>query len=104
VVLLDGEAETLTRRAVELALAGDPWAKGPRYRAGDEGGHPALAAAVITPDEAGTITAVVDSFVRTIETGDFERRLKIVEADLPGRRGDGRGMSDAGNAGYSIYR
>jgi Family of unknown function (DUF5681) len=29
-VLLDGEAEALTRKAVELALAGDPWTFSPR--------------------------------------------------------------------------
>src|SRR5258705_5367417 len=31
-VLLDGEAEALTRRAVELALADDPWTFSPRAR------------------------------------------------------------------------
>ncbi len=29
-VLLDGEADALTRRAVELAFAGDPWTFSPR--------------------------------------------------------------------------
>jgi hypothetical protein len=29
-ILLDGEAEALTREAVELALAGDPWTYSPR--------------------------------------------------------------------------
>jgi hypothetical protein len=29
-LLLDGEAEALTRKAVELALAGDPWTFSPR--------------------------------------------------------------------------
>jgi len=29
-ILLDGEAEALTRNAVELALAGDPWTFSPR--------------------------------------------------------------------------
>ena len=42
-----------------------------------------LAAGAITPGEAATIAAVVDTFVRAIETSDFERRLKIVEAGLP---------------------
>ena len=41
----------------------------------------ALAAGVITPGEAERIAAVVDTFVRAIETSDFERRLKIVEAE-----------------------
>ena len=35
----------------------------------------ALAAGTITPGEAATIAAVVDTFVRAIETSDFERRL-----------------------------
>ena len=43
----------------------------------------ALAGGVITPGEAGTIAAVVDTFVRAIETSDFERRL----AAGRGRRG-----------------
>ena len=29
-VLLDGEAEALTRKAVELTVAGDPWTFSPR--------------------------------------------------------------------------
>ena len=41
----------------------------------------ALAAGVITPGEAARIAGVVDTFVRAIETSDFERRLKIVEAE-----------------------
>jgi hypothetical protein len=40
----------------------------------------ALAAGAITPGEAATIAAVVDTVVRAIETSYFERRLKIVEA------------------------
>ena len=39
------------------------------------------AGGVITPAEAETIAAVVDTFVRAIETSDFERRLRLVEAD-----------------------
>ncbi len=37
--LLAGEAEALTRKAVELALVGDPWTFSPRHRPRDEGGH-----------------------------------------------------------------
>jgi hypothetical protein len=106
-VLLEGEAETLTRRAVELALAGDPTAMrlcierilppcreravklvlppiesaadiAPTMRAVTA----ALAAGVITPGEGQRIAATVDTFVRAIETGDFERRLRIVEAEV----------------------
>ena len=39
---------------------------------------------------------VVDTFVRAIETSDFERRLKIVEAELPARREDMPKMVGAG--------
>jgi hypothetical protein len=44
-VLLAGEAEVLTRKAVELALIGDPWTssprglKAPKHRRRDEGGY-----------------------------------------------------------------
>ena len=37
----------------------------------------------ITPGEAATIAAVVDTFVRATETGDVERRRKIIETELP---------------------
>jgi hypothetical protein len=118
-VLLDGEAEALTRRAVELAFAGDPtamrlcierilppcrersvkFALPPIESAADiaaamKAVTAALAAGVITPGEAGRIAAVVETFVRAIETSDFERRLKIIEeehaaqpADVPGMFG-----------------
>jgi hypothetical protein len=36
----------------------------------------------VVPGEAGTIAAVVDTFVRAIETSDFERRLRQVEAEV----------------------
>src|ERR1700736_4407573 len=121
--LLAGEAEALTRKAVELALVGDPtamrlcierilpqcreravkFALPPIESAADiapamKAVTSALAAGVITPGEAATIAAVVDTFVRAIETSDFERRLKIVEdehaaqaAHVPGMLGTGLG-------------
>jgi hypothetical protein len=39
----------------------------------------ALAGGAITPGEAGTIAAIVDTFVRAIETSDFDRRLQELE-------------------------
>jgi hypothetical protein len=42
----------------------------------------ALADGAITPGEAATIAAVVDTFVRAIETSDFDRRLQIMEDDF----------------------
>ncbi len=103
-VLLDGEAEGLTRRAVELALAGDPtalrlclerilppcreravsFALPPVESAADiappmKAVAAALADGVITPGEGEAIARIVDIFVRTIETSDFERRLMALE-------------------------
>jgi hypothetical protein len=124
--LLEGESEALTRRAVELALAGDPTAMRlcierilppcreravkfelpPIKSAADiapamDAVTSALAAGVITPGEAGTIAAVVDTFVRAIETSDFERRLKMIEA---AHAGDVPEMFGADRVAYSIHR
>jgi hypothetical protein len=102
--LLAGEAEGLTRKAVALALEGDPMAlrlcverilPACRERAVKFALPPiespadiaaamkavtsALADGEITPGEAGRIAAVVDTFVRAIETRDFEERLKELE-------------------------
>jgi Family of unknown function (DUF5681) len=103
-ILLDGEAEALTRRAVERALAGDgmalrlcleriiPPRRGRPVRldmpalrsAGDLGD--AMAAitngavgGAITPGEAAELARVVEIFVRAAETSDFERRLRELE-------------------------
>jgi Family of unknown function (DUF5681) len=103
-LLLDGEAEALTRRAVELALAGDgmalrlcldriiPPRRGrpvqlglaPVCGAADLGGTMAAitnaaASGAITPGEATELARVVEIFVRAVETSDFERRLKELE-------------------------
>jgi uncharacterized protein DUF5681 len=118
--LLQGESEALTRRAVELALAGDPtamrlclerilppcrertvnFALPPIESAADiaaamKAVTSALAGGAITPGEAERIAAVVDTFVRAIETSDFERRLKEAE--------DGLARNEHGPAGiYGI--
>jgi hypothetical protein len=103
--LLDGEAEALTRKAVTLALGGDPWALrlcldriiAPRR---DRPVHFALppiadvadvantmaaitaavAQGAITPGEAAEVAKVVDAHVRAIEASEFDRRLKALEA------------------------
>jgi len=101
---LAGESEALTRRAVELALAGDPtamrlclerilppcrertvkFALPPIESAADiaaamKAVTSALAGGAITPGEAERIAAVVDTFVRAIDAGDFDRRLQELE-------------------------
>ena len=103
-ILLDGEAEGLTRRAVELALAGDglalrlcleriiPPRRGrpvrldlpPLRGAADLGGTMAAITTAatdgaITPCEAAELARAVEIFVRAVETSDFERRLKELE-------------------------
>jgi hypothetical protein len=120
--LLAGESEALTRRAVELALGGDPtamrlciervlpacreravkFALPPIESAADiaaamKAVTAALADGAITPGEAATIAAVVDTFVRAIETSDFERRLKLMEDDFASRaRAEANGASRIG--------
>jgi hypothetical protein len=41
----------------------------------------ALAHGLITPAEGQAIAKVVTTFVQTIETSDFDRRLQMLEAD-----------------------
>jgi Family of unknown function (DUF5681) len=101
--LLASEAETLTRKAVEAALAGDPMAMRlclerilPRDRAVEFALPPiksaadiaqamgavtaALAGGLISPGEAQAIARVFTTFVHTIETSDFDKRLQKLEA------------------------
>jgi hypothetical protein len=56
----------------------------------------ALATGEITPSEAERIANVVDTFVRAIETSDFERRLQIVEAEYAADRTDVPEMFNTG--------
>jgi hypothetical protein len=104
-LLLEGEGEALTRKAVELALAGDPAALrlcldrlvGPcRERAieftmppirsaadlADAMGAVAEATAngVVTPREATQLGQVVEAYVRAVEATEFDRRLRALEA------------------------
>ncbi|MBV8935731.1 MAG: hypothetical protein JO095_08005 [Alphaproteobacteria bacterium] len=104
-LLLAGEGEALTRKAVELALAGDPAALrlcierivGP-YReraveftmppirnAADLAGAMAAVAdaaaqGAVTPREAMQLGNVVEAYVRAVEATEFERRLRALEA------------------------
>ena len=90
-MLLEGEAEALTRKAVELALGGDPAALRlcldrviaphrerlvafalPRMRE-PEG--------VLAPAEAAELVKVVDTFAKAIEMRDFNSRLTALEKE-----------------------
>jgi hypothetical protein len=102
--LLDGEAEALTRRAIELALAGD----GPALRlcierlvpakrdrpvsfdlpaietAGDASRAmaailAATASGDVTPSEAEAVSKLIETHLRALEATEFERRLAALE-------------------------
>jgi hypothetical protein len=102
--LLADEAEALTRKAVEAALAGDPTAIRlclerilPRDRAvkfalpriksaadiarAMEAVTAALADGQITPAEGQAIAKVITTFVQAIEASEFDRRLQLIETD-----------------------
>lgn len=103
--LLEGEAEELTRKAIEMAKAGD----GPALRmcldrlaplrrdspvcfdlppiqtvADAVEASSALLSAVaggdVTPDEAARIMTLLTSHKVLVETGEFERRLEALES------------------------
>ena len=105
--MLDGEADALTRTAIDLALGGDTTALrlclerlAPPVKdkpisvelpalASAEDASKAMAAVVaamaagdITPSEAAAVAGVVETYRRTVETADIERRL----AELEGRK------------------
>ena len=102
--LLEGEAEALTRKAVEQALEGDTTALRlclerlvpPRKGRAIELDLPAITATVdlppafaalvaalargdLTPDEAQTVGTLLEQHRRVLETADLERRVKALE-------------------------
>jgi Family of unknown function (DUF5681) len=103
--LLEGEAEALTRKALELALAGDPAALrlclerivAPRRERAVSFAMPPIADAadlaramaalsgaasrgLVTPGEAAQLAQVFATYIRAVETTDLERRLRAIEA------------------------
>ncbi len=102
--LLDGEAEALTRRAIDAALGGDtaalrlclervvPVRKGapivfnmPAIDTVDDIGKAlgavvaAVAAGDLTPDEGAVIAGLLETKRKTIETVEIEKRLTALE-------------------------
>jgi hypothetical protein len=102
--MLDGEAEGLTRKALEMALAGDtvalrlclerilpPRRERPvRFRlpallspADAPVAMAAIAVAVadadLTPSEAGELSKLVEAYVKALEASDFDQRLRAIE-------------------------
>jgi hypothetical protein len=111
--LLDGEATALTRKAVELALAGDPAALrlcldrtvAPRRERSVELALPPIHSAVdilgaikvitgavgrgaITPSEGFAMSQMIESFLRAIDASDFETRLRQLEESQAASRPD----------------
>ena len=104
--LLDGEAEALTRKAVELAKAGNPMALRlclervlpPRRDRPISFTLPkvegvqdllkvlgailkAVAEGEITPSEGQTLTAIMDAYRKGLETMDLEARITALEKE-----------------------
>jgi hypothetical protein len=99
--LLEGKAEALTRRCVELALAGDttalrlclerllPKSRAVRLQlplrtladleAAGEAVAGALADGSIALDEVSTLTGLIEARRRVLETTELERRLEALE-------------------------
>jgi hypothetical protein len=102
--LLDGESEELTRKAIELAKAGDTTALRlclerliparrdkpvtfdlPPIRTADDAAKAmgailqAVAGGEISPSEGAEVARLLEGFVKTLETAEFERRLAALE-------------------------
>jgi len=107
--LLDGEAEGLTRKAVQMAMEGDttalrlcleriapprkdapvtvalPKVETARDAAAAAGAVvEAVACGELTPAEATPIMALVEAFRRTLETAELEARVAALEAGTSG--------------------
>jgi len=105
--LLDGEAEKLTRKAIDLGLAGDMAALRlcvdriipPRKDRHVDFALPAMnepvdavkglasivaavASGELTPSEASELTKLVEGYARVLETVDHEERLRALEGKL----------------------
>lgn len=102
--LLDGEGEALTRKAIDMALAGDgtalrlcleriaparkdatvafdlPRMKTARDTVNAAGAViDAVAAGALTPSEGAHIMGLLETFRRTVETSDLEARVLALE-------------------------
>ena len=102
--LLDGQAETLTQKAIDAALAGDnialrlcldrivpprrdrpvKFALPPLEKAEDAAAAMAAITAAVADGElslgeAESAAKLVELFVRSLEAGEFDRRIKALE-------------------------
>ena len=60
----------------------------------------AAAQGIITPDEAFKLGQLVDTFMRAIETSEFDRRLRVLEADCTDPADEPAGMNGADAGGH----
>ena len=109
--MLDGEAEVLTRKVIDLAKAGDmvalrlcldrifPSRKDrpvtftlPTLDSAADAAKSsaivvqAVASGDLTPSEAADLSKVLESFARTLEAADFEKRLAKLEQVIENRK------------------
>jgi hypothetical protein len=109
--LLEGEAEALTRKCIDLAKAGDTTALrlcmerlAPAMKSrvihlsmpsietaadvlkAQAEAIRAMACGEVTPDEAATIAGVLEAKRKAIETADLEQRLTAIEASVGVKR------------------
>ena len=102
--LLDGEAQALTRKCIEMAKAGDTMALRlcleriipprrdrplsfllPVITSADDAAKlmasilSAVATGDVTPSEASDVARLVEAFTKVLETAEFERRLEVLE-------------------------
>jgi hypothetical protein len=107
-MLLDGEANKLTRKAIELALAGDVTAirlcldrivpprkdrpvlfnllkmnTGADAAKGVAAIVTAVASGDLTPSEAAELSKVIEAYARALETSDLEARIAKLEGSRP---------------------
>lgn len=103
--LLEGEAEGLTRKAIELALEGDMTAmrlcleriaparkdapvtfEMPEMKTAADAAAAVgaildnVASGHLSPDEARSIAPLIETYRKTLETEDLERRISALEA------------------------
>lgn len=107
--LMEGQAEALTEKAIELAIKGDTVAlrlcleriaPARRGRVVDLRGFPsvrsiadvppAIAALVrnvavgkLTPDEASDVSAILERYSKAVEVSELDARLKAIEDKMP---------------------
>jgi hypothetical protein len=123
-LLLAGEGEALTRKAVELALAGDPAALrlcldrtvAPRRERPVELAMPpinsaadvlgavkvvagAVASGAITPSQGFALSQMIETFLRAIDASDFDNRLRQLEEWQAKSRPDPYGPLRYGSGG-----